>query len=352
MIQSDWSKILITLAVGALSGWAFTFMQVPLAWLIGAMIVTTVLALSGIPVHASTNLRTAVIPVLGIMLGSAFTPETLSQFSNWVVSLTTLILFICAIMAIVGVFFYKSFGMGPVTAYFASAPGGLVTMAIMGQHYGGDDRAITLVHSIRILLTVLIIPISFRLFAGYQPDSSSGLQLAANIGLYDAGILISSALVGYGVAKVLRIPSANLVGPMLASALVHGLGWTTSAPPVALINVAQVVIGIGVGVRFAGVSIQKVARTLKAGALSTLLMIVLAAAISILLAKITGLPFAALMLAFAPGGLAEMALVSLAMGIDTAFVSTHHLVRVLFMIFFAPVVFAAIKRFLPTQNKS
>ena len=65
----------------------------------------------------------------------------------------------------------------------------------------------------------------------------------------------------------------------------------------------------------------------------------------------TGLPFPALWLAFAPGGLAEMTLISLAMGIDTAFVSTHHLLRVVFMVTAAPLVFALIrKRLIPRKN--
>jgi len=346
----SFKSVSITLLVGAVGGWLFTLLSVPLAWLIGAMMITTALALSGVPVKASHNLRAAMIPVLGIMLGSSFTPETLSLFKIWLPSLSVLLIFICIIMAVVGMMFYRVFKMGVVTAYFSSAPGGLVTMAILGKHYGGDDRTISLIHSIRILLTVLIIPVSFRLFADYQPQPSPGFSGFKEIGLDDGLILIVSAIVGYGAARILRIPSANLVGPMLASAVVHGVGWTTSAPPIVLINIAQVVIGIGVGVRFSGVAIDRVMATLKAGALSTVLMISLAVVVSALLAKATGLPFQAIVLAFAPGGLAEMALVSLAMGIDTAFVSTHHLVRVLFMIFFAPVAFATLKPYFPGRG--
>ena len=47
----------------------------------------------------------------------------------------------------------------------------------------------------------------------------------------------------------------------------------------------------------------------------------------------------AIWLAFAPGGVAEMTLISLALGIDVAFVSTHHLVRVVFMVIVAPLIF-------------
>ncbi|MDA1278334.1 MAG: AbrB family transcriptional regulator, partial [Verrucomicrobia bacterium] len=53
----------------------------------------------------------------------------------------------------------------------------------------------------------------------------------------------------------------------------------------------------------------------------------------------TGLPFAALLLAFAPGGLAEMSLISLSLGIDAAFVSTHQVVRIFFIVALFPLAF-------------
>ena len=74
-------------------------------------------------------------------------------------------------------------------------------------------------------------------------------------------------------------------------------------------------------------------------------MLVLAAAAGWGLSEVTGLPFHAIWLAFAPGGLAEMTLISLAMGVDVAFVSTHHVVRVAFMVTAAPAVFYVLQKY-------
>ncbi len=46
-----------------------------------------------------------------------------------------------------------------------------------------------------------------------------------------------------------------------------------------------------------------------------------------------------------------MTLISLAMGIDTAFVSTHHLVRMMFLVFAGPMVFALIRNRLGASKK-
>jgi uncharacterized membrane protein AbrB (regulator of aidB expression) len=54
------------------------------------------------------------------------------------------------------------------------------------------------------------------------------------------------------------------------------------------------------------------------------------------LSLITPLPPRELILAYAPGGVVEMSLVSLALGVDVAFVSTHHIARILLIVLLAP----------------
>ena len=116
--------MLASLVFGAIGGVIFHWLTMPLAWMIGAMTFTTGAALSGAPVRGSRRIRTIFIPVLGIMLGSSFTPETLGQVSSWVPSVVTMLLFVVIVVAAVGVFLHKAMGFGPVSAYFSATPGG------------------------------------------------------------------------------------------------------------------------------------------------------------------------------------------------------------------------------------
>ena len=68
----------VTLLIGAGGGWLFNQWRMPLAWLVGAMILTTAAALMGAPLKGSLRLRNIMIPILGVMLGSAFTPVALA----------------------------------------------------------------------------------------------------------------------------------------------------------------------------------------------------------------------------------------------------------------------------------
>jgi hypothetical protein len=98
-------------------------------------------------------------------------------------------------------------------------------------------------------------------------------------------------------------------------------------------------MGTAIGCRFTGIPLRRVMDVLMTGAFSTLFMLVTAMVAAVVIERLTGLPFQALVLALAPGGLAEMSLISLTMGIDTAFVSTHHLVRICLLVVVAPMIF-------------
>lgn len=340
--------ILGTLLFGAVGGLAFFQLTMPLPWMIGAMVVTTVAALSGAPLKGPGGIRPLMITVLGIMLGSSFTPDALSHAGLWWPSLATLIGFIVVVTGAVAMFLVRVGKFDAVSAYFAAAPGGFATMLLLGGALGGDERKISLVHAVRILLTVLIIAFWFRFFEGYRPGSITALGSIHDIAGKDFLILALCA-VGYPIARLLKVPAAPLIGPMVLSAAIHMTGVTAAKPPSELVNLAQVVIGTNVGCRFVGVPARQVMNTIAFSVAVTLFMLTLAVAFAYGLGRLTGLGFEPLWLAFSPGGLAEMTLISLAMGIDTAFVSTHHLLRMIFMVTAAPLVFAILRRRMQLQ---
>ena len=335
--------ILGSLVLGALGGLVFDWVTMPLPWMIGPMVFATVAALAGAPVRGSKRVRSIVIPILGVMLGSSFTPETINDVSAWIPSLTLMLIFVSLIIAVVAFYLHRIMGFGPVSAYFSATPGGLATMVVIGAEMGGDERRIGLTHSIRILLTVLIIPFYFRIFEGYMPGNLDSLGSVVDLSINDAAILFA-CMFGFPLFKYLGLPSAQILGPMTLSAVVHAIGLTEAKPPAEIVNTAQLIIGIGIGARFVGVSVTRLYRVIVAGLGATVFMVMLAAGAAWLLSEWTGLPFAAIWLAFAPGGLAEMTLISLALGIDVAFVSTHHVVRVVFMVVAAPIVFYVLER--------
>jgi hypothetical protein len=338
-LSFDYRAVARALAFGAVGGAVFAWFNLPLAWMIGAMCATTAAALGGVDVKMPQPLRQLMIAVLGVMLGSAFRPEIVEQAAQWGVSLALLAVYVAVVASLSALYFRLVMGYDATTAYFSAIPGGLNEMIIVGTAMGGDDRSIALTHASRILLVVMIIPFWFRIVEGYEPSPGAGGTAFAAIPAFDLMVLTLCGVVGFPLARVLRLPAAALVGPMLASAAAHLAGITTLRPPSELIVVAQVVIGAGIGCRFAGVALARVLRAIVAAIGSTVIMLGAGVGFAIALNAMLGLPVEALVLAFAPGGLAEMTLIALALGVDPAFVSTHHVVRIFLVVVLAPLAF-------------
>ena len=335
-----WGWIALTLAAGGAGGAVFANFQLPLAWMIGAMCATTILSLGGAPLAMPRSFRSVMVMVLGLMLGSAFSPEILPRLAHWLPTLGALVIYAVAVSGVLIVYFRKVAGYDWVTAYFSASPGGLNEMVIAGGEMGGDERTISLVHAARILFVVLTVPFGFALFGGYEASARPPLGAAwGDIPPQDLVVLAWCGLVGYVGARALRIPAAQVVGPMALSAAVHLVGIIDSRPPGDLVAFAQIVVGSAVGCRFAGVPIGSVLRTLAFSLGGAVVMIAFTLAFAVALEPVAEAAFPALVLSFAPGGLAEMSLIALALGVDAAFVSSHHIMRIIIVVVLAPTVF-------------
>ena len=77
---------LFTIALGTIGGYLFLLATMPLPWMMGAMLVTTAAALLGVPLRSPGKFRGYMIAIIGLMVGSAFTPDILKQATHWIFS--------------------------------------------------------------------------------------------------------------------------------------------------------------------------------------------------------------------------------------------------------------------------
>jgi len=330
----------LTLAIGAGGGWLASIANLPLPWMIGAMVFTTVGSLAGLRLYVHRWVRGPNVAVLGVMLGSSFSPGVAARFGDWLVTIAGLAVYIAVVTAILYVYFRRLAGFDRVTAFFAASPGGLNEMVLAGREMGGDDRLIALVHGARVLLVVMAIPFGFMIFLDYSQSTRPPMGGALlDLPLREAAILAAVAAAGSVGARAIGLPAAFVTGPMILSAAVHLLGWSEARPPAFLVGLAQVVIGSAVGARFSGVALRTILRVLVLSMGSTLVMIGLTVVFAIVLRNAADTSIQAVILAYAPGGLAEMSLVALAMAIDSAFVASHHVLRILMIVIAAPLFF-------------
>jgi uncharacterized protein len=319
-------------------------LNLPLPWMLGALFVTMVASVAGAPVQGPAELRPATVAVIGVLLGSQFTPDVIDRAGQTGMTLAILTAYLAVVAAVVVPYYRFVARQDWVTAYFAGMPGGLSEMIEMGEAKGADVPAIVLAHSLRIVLTIGLMAVLFRLVLGHEVGGS-GAFLPARSGLdwIDAGILALCALAGAFLGKRLHLPAPTFLGPMILSAAAHLSGVTESAPPGLLVIAAQVVQGTILGCRFLGIGARRVAIAGMHTLGATLLTLLLAVAAALLMQAFAGVALDQGLLALAPGGLTEMGLIALAIQADVAFVALHHVVRILLVLVAAPALFRLVR---------
>jgi uncharacterized protein len=344
--HEGWKPLLLALVIGTAGGFVFDWLRMPLAWMLGACVFSTVAAFAGLRIGMRVRLRQGMIIIMGVLLGSGFTPELVQQLGKWAVSLCVLT-GMTMTGATLGYFWFRRLTQwDKVTCYFAAMPGGLNDMTIMGGAMGGQERAIALAHALRILTVVLTIPIWYRLVSGAQ-TSVLTMPHPTNNDWRDWGVLIACGIIGAVVGRLLRLPASFMMGPMLMSAIAHLAGFTNSKPPGEVVAAAQVVVGCAIGCRFVGAAIDQLHREIGASVGAAILLIGCAVAFAEITYTLTGLNLDATVLSYAPGGFAEMSLIGLALGVEVAMVATHHLFRLFLIIMTGPFI----SRFVLTRGR-
>lgn len=334
---------LLALAIGAISGALAAWFHLPLPWMMGSMIGTTVAALAGVKMRGPHELRPVVIPVLGVMLGSSITAEVFGALSQWGVTIAMLVPFLFMGAGAAYVIYRKIGGYDPVTAYFAAMPGGLAEMLVMGEQYGGNERRIALAHATRILISILFISLFFGFVMGVTTGGGGGNWTGLDaLSLKDWVILALCAVLGAIIGKKINLPAAPVFGPLILSGIAHVTGLVTVAPPNVLVILAQIVMGTTIGSRFIGAKLRDIGKDLMLGTATTLSLLVVSVLVAWAVHQMTGVAAAQAFLAYAPGGLSEMSLLALAMEQEVAYVSLTHVARIMMVVALAGLVFTKI----------
>ncbi len=294
--------------------------------------------MSGSPWRLPPAFRNAARPVIGVVAGSAFTPAIVAQAGTWLPVLVAVALFLMLASAAGVLFFRRICGFDRRTSLLAAMPGGLGEMTVLGADFGADVRKLVMVHSVRIVIVVMTGPFLIMLLTGRFPAAATATTQVTPIAPLDWFILLACGVMGLMLGLRFRRFGGPILIPLAASALVHAIGLTESKPPYWLVAGMQVVIGCIAGSRFAGLTASEARTVVGQAAIWSVILIGAAAWTAEGLSLMFGRPTAALFLALAPGGFAEMVAISIAIGIETAFVVACQTVRLLLVLTIAPIL--------------
>jgi membrane AbrB-like protein len=313
-------------ALAAVAGGAlFSLLHIPLAWMLGAMAATGVLAW-----HERAAVAPPVRPVglvfLGLGFGQTFSAPVLAALAGALPWLALAAVASIVIGALVAQAFARMAGTDTRTGYFAAVPGGVIVMAVLAQRANVSVPAVTLAQTIRVMLVVVIFP---PLITWLAPRGGAGAFLAERPPVEWLGLL-ALLPAGFAAAFLFRLmPLANpwMLGPCALVVLLAAFNLLPSGVPVWMVNLGQIGMGASLGQRLNRRFILSSRRLALASVGSTLLLSAILAAAAVGLAWISGLPVTAALLGMAPGGMPEMTITAKALDMAVPLVLGFHLVR-------------------------
>jgi uncharacterized protein len=342
--RSQFWRLVLSFALAVLAGYVFVGLRLPLPWMLGPLTISLIASALDRPLERPSFLMFPMRALLGVAIGGTFTPALAGKAAGTIVSLLLLAPYM-ALVTVAGVIFLERVAkFDRPTAFFSAAPGGLADMVIMSQDAGANLRRVTLVQAARVLMIVFVLPFWLQ-FVGGQPIGGMSPRAIhiSELLLVDAVLIVALAWVGWRIAERFGLVGASMVGPMLLSGLVHGLGLTTAKVPLEILILAQIVLGIVIGGHFVGISLREFTAVLSWGLAFATLLIALAGLAALAISALTGLESTTLLLSYAPGGQNEMALLALILGLDVAVIALHHLLRVAMVVIGAQIVFSTQK---------
>lgn len=332
-----------TFVIGLIGALAFLYLGLPLPWLLGTLLACLIAALCGVRMKAIKPLNEAMRTILGVAAGATVTVSFMHTLADMWATLLLIPIMVLAIGLIGVPYFHRMWRYDWATSYYGAMPGGLQDMLVFGEEAGGNVRAMSLIHATRVLVIVGVLP--FLLKFVWDADLSNPPGVAAEtLALNQILVMLFCGLVGWQAAKAIGMFGASILGPLILTAIASLLGFLQVRPPAEAVWAAQYFIAITVGVKYVGITGAEIRRDILSGlGFCAILLVLTIIFVQFIFAFDLAPPMEAI-LAFAPGGQAELVVLALIVGADMSFVVAHHVLRIFIVILGAPIFARLLKR--------
>lgn len=327
----------LTFFIAGAGSLVFLVLGLPLPFLLGPMFACLLAALMGARLKGAGQFGFFMRTFLGVAVGASITPELIHHVPDIALSLMFVPLFIASIAALGFPLLRYVFKFDPVTAWYAAMPGGLQDMLIFGEEAGGDPRALSLIHATRVVVLVSIAPVLIAVVYGFDLSGPPGAPITS-LPFTQVVIMALAGLVGWKLAERLGLFGASILGPMILTAILSLTGVVQSRPPAEIIQAAQFFIGIAVGVKYVGITRLEVRSNIFAGLVYSAVMAFVSLVFFEIIVTLGLASSLDALMAFLPGGQAEMVVIAIIAGADLAYVVTHHVLRIVTVVLLAPIV--------------
>jgi membrane AbrB-like protein len=316
-----------TLAAGVGGGFLARFAHLPLPWLLGSLVAIMGLSLMGARIRLIPWGRPAGTMVVGASIGLQFTTAVMLKL----ITLLPLMIgagFVSTLVGAVGGLIYMRLtGVDRCTAFFATAPGGVIETMTLAPYYGAQLEPIMVAQTTRVALIVVFAP--FLVISIVGAGGKNPLLAIPMAPWLPVLVMLAFSGVVSGLLSRWRSPSAFLMPPLFIATLCSGLGLIEGRMPDFLLIAAQIVIGSSLGAQFRPEFLTRLFGLLRAACLVLLFSGGSMALMAVGIAWAIGYSIPTMILATAPAGLAEMVLTGKLLGLDPSVITGFQLTRII-----------------------
>ncbi len=322
--------------------------QIVLSLLVGAALAMSGAVAGSLPRPAVSASQAAV----GVLMGSYLNPATLPALAGAVLPLTGVTVATIALCAAAAILLARMSRIKLADALMGLIPGGSAAIVASAEEIGADSRVVAFAQYLRVALVALSAPV---IVAGIQgpisaPAPPGGFPAPAHLVTNPHQVLgllqlVAICVVGVWAARRLSLPAPAVLGPMALTALLLVTGTAhTFTPAGPLRDLAFVLVGLEVGLRFSRTSIRHTGRLTPHLLCAVGLVCLACAGLAWCLAAVTGMPFLDAYLATTPGGINAVVATAVSAGRDVAVISAVQSIRLFVVVLLTPSIIRRLTR--------
>ncbi|MEW9093782.1 MAG: AbrB family transcriptional regulator [Clostridiaceae bacterium] len=158
-------KIIYTLVIALIGGYIGIKAKIPAGALVGAMVSVAIYNIYTGKGEIPYNFKLLSQIVVGGMIGLNFTMDSVKQLKNLIFPAIILVVGLTLFSLILGFIIHKITGLDLITSLFSSAPGGITDMTLISEAYGADISKVALLHLMRLVTVITVMPIAIKIFS-------------------------------------------------------------------------------------------------------------------------------------------------------------------------------------------
>lgn len=331
-------KTLQALGLAIAAGFACNYLGVPVAWLVGPLIVGVSLAfLRGRARPLPAAFLTLGKAIIGVYSASRFSADTLALAQHYILPLLLCISVTAGLSMLNGFVLWRVAGVDRTTSFLGAIPGSASNIVAMSEDLGANPVSVAILQYTRMMLVALLVPTAASWLATVDgieaPTSSISVAVTQSelTPTQPLGIcllfLVGCCSLGPLLGRRLRLPAPAFLGSFFLGLAGFWLFPHQFYVPSFAFLTALILVGLAVGLKFDWQTVRTLWRAVLIEFGLIVMLMLGCLGIGYEFHKVTHIDTMTALLGFVPGAIEAMVATANELGGDTGMVLAIQMTR-------------------------